>query len=337
MNIKDTLLGIAIGDAFGAGIEFKDRDWVMKNIDFTKFVNAIEGESSKKYTAGNYTDDTEMTIGLIKALLSKKEFTADLLIKFWKDEYFNYKEKTGHMRWGHGSIRHFYYGKKTIDEIRALQQGRKYPGNAPAMRAVPLGFLKEELINEYAIINADATHPHPKARAASIIVARAAEYMIVKNENPEAIPESIIPYCRKHITGIDGETEESLLKVDQLPSLSYLNEQHYETLCGPQPIAKSKFPKGINGLPCDAMRTVGCALYVLKHSPDAMSGLKNSIYVGGGGDVDTLASICTGILGGRYGIGTLPKFMVEDVEGKEELEQLAVKFEKFISNQQLFI
>jgi ADP-ribosylglycohydrolase len=40
MFIKDMLLGTAIGDAFGAGVEFQDRHWIRANVDFTTFVNA---------------------------------------------------------------------------------------------------------------------------------------------------------------------------------------------------------------------------------------------------------------------------------------------------------
>lgn len=39
MNIENILLGTAIGDAFGAGVEFQDRNWIRKNVDFTKFIN----------------------------------------------------------------------------------------------------------------------------------------------------------------------------------------------------------------------------------------------------------------------------------------------------------
>lgn len=40
MNFQNILLGIAIGDAFGAGVEFQDRNWIRKHVDFSKFVNA---------------------------------------------------------------------------------------------------------------------------------------------------------------------------------------------------------------------------------------------------------------------------------------------------------
>lgn len=38
-NIIDTLQGIAIGDAFGVGLEFKSRFWIAENVHFDKYMN----------------------------------------------------------------------------------------------------------------------------------------------------------------------------------------------------------------------------------------------------------------------------------------------------------
>lgn len=38
--IKEVLIGTAIGDAFGAGVEFQDRNWIREHVDFSRFVNA---------------------------------------------------------------------------------------------------------------------------------------------------------------------------------------------------------------------------------------------------------------------------------------------------------
>ncbi|MBT30164.1 MAG: ADP-ribosylglycohydrolase [Thalassobius sp.] len=333
MNFEDVLLGIAIGDAFGAGLEFQDRDWIKANVDFSKFINARHlintfdvdtNIFTKNYNEWDYTDDTEMTIGVINALLSKEQFSEELLLKHWTIEYNKGIKEKGYGRNGHGSMRWVFNGEKSIEEVRVFQRDRKYPGNAPPMRAVPLGFLLSDDIDKYAIINADATHPHPKTRAASIIVARATEYLLVKYENSN----KIISYCLKHIQGIDKETADLLTLVNQLPTPSELKEQHYEVLCGKQPITKPRFLPGIKGLPSDAMLTGACVLYVLKHSTSAFDGLKNAIKIGG--DVDSIASICTGILAGRYGIDSLPNFMVKNVEAKEKLRQLASTFQDLI-------
>jgi len=172
LNFKHLLLGTAIGDAFGAGVEFQDRDWIRKNVDFTKFVNVRHNikvaEDKLKYFTTNYqpwfyTDDTEMTIGTIKAIYSNKPITKELLINFWEAEYNDGIQKKGFGRNGHGSMSWYYSGEMTIEEVREFQRHRPNPGNAPAMRAVPIGFVSPSLINEYAAINANATHPNIKA------------------------------------------------------------------------------------------------------------------------------------------------------------------------------
>jgi len=333
--MKDLMLGIAIGDAYGAGVEFQSRETIRATVDFTKFVNlrgsipVPSGSSAtietftKDFHPWEYTDDTEMTIGVVEALLSGEEFTPDLLVKFWAKEYNSDKERKGYGRNGHGSMRWVYSGEKSIEEVRDFQRGRDFPGNAPPMRAVPIGFVEDDLINRYAIINADATHPHPKARAASIIVARAAQYLLCKDGDPN----ELVGYCKNHIIGIDEDTEALLDEVDKLPAPNELQTEHYTVLCGPQPIVKPRFLPGINGLPSDSMLTAGSVLYVLKHSKDAMDALRTSVYMGG--DVDSLASICTGILAGKNGLDSIPQFMIENVEGKEKLEALATKFEHY--------
>lgn len=334
MDLNDLILGFAIGDAFGAGIEFQDRNWIKANVDFTKFVNARhlikhEGENNlftKNYIPWNYSDDTEMTIGLIKALVSKEEFTTDLLVKYWTREYQKGIQENGFGRNGHGSMSWFFEGKQSIEEIRNFQRTRDFPGNAPPMRAMPLGFLPAALINDYAIINADATHPHPKARAASIVVARAAEFLLVKKGDVG----ELISYCTEHVKGIDKDTTILLQSIDLLPPPSELSDSHYEILCGPQPIVAPRFLPGINGLPSDAMLTGGAILYVLKHSKNAFEGLKNAVYLGG--DVDTIASVCCGILSGLYGIESLPEFMIENVEGKKYLMEIAGEFEPHLNS-----
>lgn len=320
MSFKDALLGVAIGDAFGLGLEFRSREWIKQHIDFTRYVNAHEMPFGEHIEPGFYSDDTEHTIGLTKALLDQREFTQELLLEYWTNEYLTDKQEKGYPRKGHGSIKNFYEGKQTIAEVRDGQRNRDDPGNAPPMRAVPLGFVPDNKINEYAIINADATHPHPKGRAASIIVARGVEHLIVKKDNQQ----DILKYA---LTTIDEkDTIDALQAADKLPAPHLLMGNEYETLLGPQPM---QFPpvKGwqIYGLPCAAMRTAVTALYIIKHSQTAFDGLKGSIRMGG--DIDSLAAIVTGALAGRFGLESLPKYMLEQVEGRQKLEALADRFE----------
>ncbi|MBU0666986.1 MAG: ADP-ribosylglycohydrolase family protein [Nanoarchaeota archaeon] len=322
MTIEDTLLGIAIGDAFGFGLEFGDRDWIRENINFKSFVNTRSKKKSKNIKPGIYSDDTEHTIGVVKAIMDERPFSEELLLEYWKAEYESDMKEKGFPREGHGSIKHYYTGEKTIDEIREFQENRVDPGNAPAMRAVPIGFVGSNKINDYAIINADATHPHPLARASSILVARAAEYLIVQKGDEK----KVIFHCKKLID--DAEMIYFLELVDSFPHPNNLSTGEYEILCGPQPITFHN--KKIYGLPCSSLRTGISVLYTLKHSNDAFEGLKNAVQMGG--DVDSLAAVCTGILAGKHGLKSLPSFMLDEVEGVEKIKSLAADFEQYLNN-----
>lgn len=319
MFVEDTMIGIAIGDAFGVGIEFQDRLWIKNNVDFTKFINRRTGKHGLNYEPGFYSDDTEHSIGVLKALTPPRMFTIDKLLDLWRQEYETDLAKKGFPRQGHGSIKGWYEGKVPIEVVQDSQRERVNPGNAPPMRAVPLGFAPARDMDKYAIINADATHPHPKARAASILVARACEYIVVDELNQDYV----INYCKRFIK--EPETIKLLEEADCLPQPEFLDDTGYEILCGPQPIPFLK-SKGttLYGLPCDSMRTAVSSLYILKHSRDAFSGLKDSIRFGG--DVDSIAAICTGILAGRYGLDSLPKFMLLQTEGIDRMRTLSEEF-----------
>ena len=94
-------------------------------------------------------------------------------------------------------------------------------------------------------MNADSTHPHPKARASSLLVARAAEYVII-HRKPLL---DIISSLKHEIKDIDEETFRYLEAVDQLPPhnigradytfndpSNVPSDTHIELLCGPQPV-----------------------------------------------------------------------------------------------------
>lgn len=333
MNIEEMLLGIAIGDAFGAGVEFQDRNWIRKNVDFTRFVNArhqIEVSEDKKevftknYQAWDYTDDTEMIIGVLKALMSDRDLSEDLLINKWKEEYDKGIAEKGFGRNGHGSMGWFYSGEKTMDQIRDFQRGRKNPGNAPAMRSIPFGFVREDLINQYCKINANATHPNINAIISSQCIARATEYILVKKGDQK----KVIDYCRKTVR-LNEEYSVYFDKIDSLGIYSDLEKEGFEVLCGSQPIQKPYFLSGINGVPSDSKYTTGCVLYILKTSLNPMDALMRSVNLGG--DVDSVASITTGIMAGKNGLQSIPDFMRKEVEGINYLKKIGVRFKQYIN------
>jgi len=310
-----------------------------------------------------YTDDCEMTLGTMHALVADNlqgSLTPDLLLAWWKREYD--KPDRAHLlsrvwslagvgRNGHGGIASVWSGEQTIEEQRERLSKVEYPGNAPPMRALPLAFLPEALLLQFSIDNADATHPHPKARLSSLIVALLGRAVLVDGMGTghRLIPTLILEL--KRFMRIEAALEDPdilpyLTSVDSLPGPGKLYGSYeslypkstIETLCGAQPIwskAEGK-PREVSGLGADAMRTAGCVVYLLKwHREGAvMETLLRSLYIGG--DVDSLASICLGIIGGREGLrfgenGGLPTYLLEGLEGAEYLSQVASDFGTWVN------
>lgn len=59
-----------------------------------------------------------------------------------------------------------------------------------------------------------------------------------------------------------------------------------------------------------------------------MDALRKSIHLGG--DVDSVASITTAIMAGRAGLKSIPKFMLEKVEGKKYLKEIEDEFTQWL-------
>ena len=244
-----------------------------------------------------------------------------MLAKF-KHEYETDKQTKGYPRDGHGSIEDWYTGAKTIDEVRKAQASREDPGNAPVMRAVPLAFIKKSNVGSYATINADCTHPNELGRKASYLTALTAWHFL----REKGTADDLVLFLHAYIG--DSAIKTTLDKIEALPTPDQLSENDYLFLHGEQPLPYIKWDKNIYGLPCAAMKTALNAVYVLKHSSTAFEALQHSINMGG--DIDTLAAVCTGIAAGTYGLDSLPLFLLERTEGLKRAETLGSKlYEKF--------
>ena len=237
-----------------------------------------------------------------------------------------------------------------MDEIRASQAKRVDPGNAPPMRSLPLAFIPDKERERLCVAAADATHPHPKARAAAFVVATGGRWLMVdKGERSQIIRVALESLRRSSVAC--PETVAHLEGLEALPDwhtygprFQSMPRDVHTYLCGPQPkrtdiIGSGKPPSHRCGLDSDAMRTAGCVLYILKWHRGPMDGLTAAIDIGG--DVDSSAALVLGAIGGSEGLalGTpvgIPWWMVEEVEGVEYLVTRAQAFEKWLVSEHLW-
>ena len=287
-----------------------------------------------------------------------------------------------------GTVAYVWNGKCSLEEMRQRQAGRVDPGNAPPMRALPLAFLARARDRErLSVENADATHPHPKARAASLLVATGCRFYALKGgaqaellqaavaqvwprppRGPSASAAAAAPprplYTDPHACGrpllrqlevsslAEPETIAHLRALDQLPDyhdfgprFARMPREVHALLCGPQPcpFTLGKVPAGadgtapMHGLYSDSMRTAGAVLYLCKWQRGPLDALTASVDLGG--DVDSVAALCLGIVaagpgGLRFGeAGGLPWRLLEELEGVEYLLHHARAFEAWLQQQ----
>lgn len=143
------ILEAAIGDAYGAGFEFRELDFIIKNNDLTQYhKHGLYTEIYKKYT-----DDTQMAIAISELLLEEENWNeikvADKFV-----EVFHRDKRRG-------------YSNRVYDALDASTDGKNFikiinngsNGNGSAMRAYSIGHLKNiEQILEFCEIQAKTSH-----------------------------------------------------------------------------------------------------------------------------------------------------------------------------------
>ncbi|CAF1631361.1 unnamed protein product, partial [Didymodactylos carnosus] len=85
-RIVGSLLGLAIGDALGASVEFRSHSYLQQHP-----INTLTGGGTWGLERGQWTDDTSMALCLAASLIVKKDFQPyDQLVRYkwwWKNGY----------------------------------------------------------------------------------------------------------------------------------------------------------------------------------------------------------------------------------------------------------
>jgi len=284
---QNMLLGRAFGDAFGVGFELlMNRKKVRRKFQFDHYY--IGGPGWKR---GQYSDDTQMSMAVAELLISKREFNKFNLANKFVEVY----RRDPHS--GYGSIRHSLKKAKNGAELLRTIRGNSW-GNGACMRVTPIGILPNlKKVIQYAKINAKVTHNSPSAIASSVCIATATHYFYYNLGKPEKVFDYCINACR----GIDGESIkyfEAVRDMKKFDSALLFGEENKEC-----------------GVPVNGMRTAGAVLYIIsRFYKNPSETLKEAVLLGG--DTDTTASMCLGIVAMKTGIKKLPFFLFRDLENK---------------------
>ncbi|MFX1420349.1 MAG: ADP-ribosylglycohydrolase family protein [Promethearchaeota archaeon] len=319
------LLGVAIGDTLGHPFEGKLRSQI-----FSYFENFEEFLNSNSDLFRTYTDDTQLTLHLTKAIIQGNGFKMDYVIR----EFINWLDDPP-IGPGYGcisSIRKLKYGVEW--EHAASNSG----GNGTTMRIAPIGLLyckDPKAMKTAAIKSSIITHSHSAASAGAIVIARAIAYLIDKKpENGFSIDEffniiissisnskddiwnEFIELLYKLKSNLNIPLESGLIKFSQagVKSPYFIEEYLGQAFVHPYTIS-----------------TVICTIFIFLKN---LTSFKDCVLklATAGGDSDTVGAIGGSLAGAYFGMENIPPKLIKVVKNHKKIikisEELYNVFEK---------
>jgi poly(ADP-ribose) glycohydrolase ARH3 len=294
MDLKDRfrgcLLGLALGDALGAPFEGSPPG----------VGPPLEALFDGPPPVLGYTDDTEMAIGVAESIVEAGNIDPGDMARRFVENYHPWRG------YGPGTVAVLELIRKGVhweQANRAVFPGGSF-GNGAAMRSAPMGlFIRNDMDRlRQAVRRASAvTHAHVLAQEGAFLIAAAVA------------------------SAAGGEGREETL--DRLRGLSMAGE-YAEKLAAVASLLKRDPPIGevirTLGTGVAALMSVPTALYAfLRHGGDYQDTVRYCISLGG--DTDTIAAMAGAITGAHLGAGGLPGRLVERLEDRERIEELACR------------
>ena len=195
---RGCLVGLAVGDALGHPTEFissvariKERYGPRGIVDFDR---------SGAHPPGTFTDDTQMTIAVARALARAGHKDLDSVMTVLGEEF---------VAWAQHPSNNRAPGGTCLAGCRHLQQGASWKdagvkgskGCGAAMRAAPIGlyaFDDDDKLLQLAAAQSVLTHSHPTGIASSVAAAAPVAWLARGNGI-----DGIIDFTRRLVTRVD--------------------------------------------------------------------------------------------------------------------------------------
>jgi poly(ADP-ribose) glycohydrolase ARH3 len=295
-RFRGCMLGQAVGDALGAPFETMPGSAI-----YYGFGSARKILASPPVDVLEYTDDTQMMIGVAETLVERGHIDQDFLMQAFVA---NFDARRAYGAGAHQLIEHAACGndwRKLADSIFA---GGSF-GNGAAMRVAPIGLLFHgdlDRVEHQATLSAVVTHTHPigidSARLFAVAVA-------LSLHGGTFSSEAFFGELQKR-----AATDEFCMALEQASNLtgdSYV---------------------GALGVSVEAHRSVPTALACFASSPASYEDAVGRA-IGLGGDVDTIAAMTGALSGARLGISAIPAHLINLLEdgakGQSYIDRLATR------------
>ena len=312
------LLGCAIGDALGAPIENWSREKILALDNLTSYFRECHHKKTreKPFPLGQCTDDTQLTIAVVKGILSSGDVhggaIASEFVKLWQSG-----EIVGQGKVADNAVRRLIEGVPWDEAALANDK----PWNGAAMRIAPVGLWDHEQAKnlEDDVFKASViTHRHPRAISGALAIAAAVAFVVSQTKfSVEEFVDSVANAVMKQ----DEDLAEHILLIKKWVSLS---DTEVLAAIDSRMLEDSRLSlKEHNwfGIPVSTEPTVLMALYAFLKSPNNyLETVERALRAGG--DVDTTAAIAGSISGAFNGVSALPIGLAEKVMYSSEIHSL---------------
>ncbi|SDF58770.1 ADP-ribosylglycohydrolase [Lentzea fradiae] len=302
MSLLGSVLGGAVGDAFGAPVEFS-------TIADIRRLHGPEGVVDLPVL--EITDDTQMVLFTLEGLLLARERGLDPLVTV----------RAAYARWLHTQG-----GPPVEDDGWLMSDRRLHSRRAPGhtcltalkhneknnskgcggvMRAAPVAVWSTDLreVFELAVGTAKMTHHHPSGYLSAGVLAAIVRALLDGADLPSAVA-----VARAELVRWDGHEEQTTL-LDKATRLGPLTPEQVESELGGGWVGEEALAIGLH------------AALVGDSFPDAVRRAVNH-----SGDSDSTGSICGNILGARDGVAVIPESWLSVLELRDLTERLALSW-----------
>jgi len=163
------LLELAIGDAYGAGFEYVDREMIRQHNNLSCYVK----HPRHNIQPGSYTDDTQMSLAIAETIVSGEPWKPTVLAHKFV-EVFQRDPREGYATGFHHFLLHVRDGEQFLSNIRPTSEK-----SGAAMRAAPIGIYPTlSLVIERCTIQAVLTHNTPNGINAAVVAALMTHYFL---------------------------------------------------------------------------------------------------------------------------------------------------------------
>jgi len=312
---KGCMLGLALGDALGAAVEFMSYPEIKNKYG----EHGIEDlDEWRGFEAGSYTDDTQMALATaIGCIEAAEEWKKDGI---FEPTPYIYKE---YLRWLETQADPFHRRAPGNTCLSALESGDMGSIDAPindskgcggVMRVAPVGLVfSGELAFLEGAKSAAITHGHPSGYLSAGFLAELVSHIL-----DEKTLEESIQLSRKTLITYNGH-EETLMNINLAEELAKKEVPVTEAI--------QEIGEGWVGEEALAI----AAYCSLKFPDDFRAGVTAS--VNHSGDSDSTGAITGAILGTLLGKEAIPEGWIEKLENAWKIEDLAEEMYRIFKEQ----